>query len=47
MAKNNINAKKFNGQQWLNAAINSMWDIMRRSNCAEARRHKMRGKAIA
>ncbi len=36
MAKKNTNGKKFNGQQSLNAAIKSICDIMRRSNCAGA-----------
>jgi type I restriction enzyme M protein len=36
MARKNTNGKKFNGQQSLNAAIKSICDIMRPSNCAGA-----------
>ena len=35
-AKTTKNNKKFNGQQSVNAAIKSICDIMRRSNCAGA-----------
>jgi len=36
MERKNTNGKKFNGEQSLNAAIKSICDIMRRSNCAGA-----------
>ncbi len=32
----NRNGRRFNGQQSLNAAVKSICDIMRRSNCAGA-----------